>query len=231
MVALLRRRGAARDTLDNVSSDITHHTHQLDSVSSHGGDPETRQRICEAALRLITTRRGADVTLAEVARAARVSRQALYLHFADRTDLLVALVSYADERRGLPAAIRRVEQARSGVAALRALVAMQARMNPTIWPLARMIDAVRRQDEAAEQSWRDRLASRLEGCRSIVTRLDREGTLRPDLDRAVAADLLWSATSLRTWEDLVLVRRWTARQYQARVTDLLLHALVGAGPL
>jgi len=71
--------------------------HRLDTVSSQKGDPATRRRICEAALRLIVKRRGAAVTLAEVARAARVSRQALYLHFADRAELLLALVRYADD--------------------------------------------------------------------------------------------------------------------------------------
>ena len=197
-------------------------------MSSRGGDPATRRRICEAAWRLALRQRGADITLASVARAAGVSRQALYLHFAHRADLFVGLVRYVDERRGMPAAVRRIENAPSGIAALRELAAMQARMNPTVWPLARLIDAVRRQNKAAEQSWRDRLASRLQGCRAIVARLEAEGSLRPGLKADVAADLLWTMTSLRTWEDLVLLRRWTAKQYRERLTNLLLHTLVRA---
>jgi AcrR family transcriptional regulator len=59
--------------------------------SLKGGDPATRQRICEAALRLIVKRGGVDVPLADVAKAARVSRQALYLHFKDRAALFVAV--------------------------------------------------------------------------------------------------------------------------------------------
>jgi len=190
-----------------------------------GGDPATRRRILGAALDLITRRGGADVTLADVARAARVSRQALYLHFADRAALFVALVRHADERRGLPAAIQRVADAPTGVAAVREMVALQARMNPKIWPLARLLDAVRRQDEAAERSWQDRLQSRLTGCRSIVGRLAREGTLRRGLRPAVAADLLWALTSLRTWEDLVLQRRWSPARYQQHLYDVLLAML------
>jgi AcrR family transcriptional regulator len=201
---------------------------RLDTVSSRRGDPATRRRICDAALRLVSRQRGVDITLADVASAAGVSRQALYLHFAHRADLFVALVQYADERRGIPAAIRRIENAPSGTAALREIAAMQARMNPTVWPLARLIDAVRRQNNAAEQSWKDRLASRLQGCRAIVARLETEGSLRPGLKADVAADLLWTMTSLRTWEDLVLLRRWTAKQYRERLTNLLLHTLVRA---
>jgi AcrR family transcriptional regulator len=196
------------------------------SSTARPGDPATRRRICEAALRLVSASGGGDVTLAKVARAARVSRQALYLHFADRAELFVALVRYVDEQRGMPAAIAKVEHAASGVAALREMAALQARMNPTIWPLARILDSVRRQDNAAEQSWKDRLERRLRGCRALVARLEQEGSLRPGLDARVAADLLWTLTSLRMWEDLVLIRRWTAGQYEARLTDLLMHELV-----
>src|SRR5437016_3402843 len=119
----------------------------LDTMSSGDvppGDPATRHRICEAALKLIAKRGGADVTLAEVARAARVSRQGLYLHFADRAGLFVALVRYADERRGVPEAIRRIQSSPSGVGALKEMAAMQARINPTIWPIARLFESVRR---------------------------------------------------------------------------------------
>jgi AcrR family transcriptional regulator len=198
------------------------------SSEKRGGDPATRQRICEAALRLIARQRGADVTLAHVARAARVSRQALYLHFADRADLFLALVRYADEQRGVPAAVQRVQDAPTGVAALREMAAMQARLNPAIWPLARILNSVRREDTAAERSWQDRLAHRLGGCRAIVARLKEEGALRPGLNADVAADLLWTLTSLQTWEDLVLIRGWTAEKYEERLAGLLLQVLVQA---
>lgn len=161
-----------------------------------------------------------------MARAARVSRQALYLHFADRAALLLAVVHYADEQRGLSEAVQHLRDASSGLDAMKRLVAMQARMNPTIWPLARVLDAVRRTDAAAERSWQDRLANRLRGCRAIVVRLAADGRLRADLPADVATDLLWSLTSLRTWEDLVLERGWTAAQYEHRLMDLLMARLV-----
>jgi AcrR family transcriptional regulator len=191
-----------------------------------GGDPNTRQRICEAALRLIVEHGGADITLARVARAARVSRQALYLHFADRAALFLAVVQYADERRGVPQAVLRMQGAPTGVAAMKEMVAMQARMNPSIWPLARLLESMRRTDPAAEQSWQDRLASRLRGSQAIVCRLKSDGTLRQGLQVDVAADLLWALTSLRTWEDLVHVRGWTAAQYEERITEALLTLVV-----
>jgi AcrR family transcriptional regulator len=220
-----------RVTLDIMSSHARQRTRQLDTMSScaNSGDPATRRRILDATLRLVTKRGGADVTLAEIARAARVSRQALYLHFADRAALFLALVRHVDEQRGLTAAIQRVMKAPTGIAALQEAVAMQAGVNPQLWPLARAFESVRRQDEAAERSWQDRLENRLRGCRTLVARLAREGSLRRELDPAVAADLLWTLTSLRAWEDLVLQRGWSAEQYEKHLGAALLTLLTGSG--
>jgi AcrR family transcriptional regulator len=165
--------------------------------------------------------------MAQIARAARVSRQAVYLHFADRAALMVALARHLDEALGLPAEIQHVREAASGTDMVEAQVSLQARKNPALWAVARAVDAIRRTDAAAERAWQDRLDHRLEGCRAIVARLKAEGQLRADLDASVAADLLWTLTSLRTWEDLVLGRRWSPAKYQEHVTRLLLEALTG----
>jgi AcrR family transcriptional regulator len=165
--------------------------------------------------------------MAQIARAARVSRQAVYLHFADRAALMIALARHLDEALGLPAEIERVREAASGVEMVEAQVSLQARKNPALWAVARAVDAIRRTDAAAERAWQDRLDHRLEGCRKIVARLEADGRLRAGLNASVAADLLWTLTSIRTWEDLVLGRRWSPTKYQERVTRLLLEALTG----
>jgi len=115
--------------------------------------------------------------------------------------------------------LRKLIEAPSGIAGVEEMVALRARMNPRVWAVARALDAVRGRDPEVERSWQDRLASRLRGCQQIVARLAREGSLRPGLGERQAADLLWSLTSLRTWEDLVLERRWTAEQYRALLGD------------
>ncbi len=126
-----------------------------------------------------------------------------------------------EQRR--PARCSRLEDFEDG---LQEMSALRAQMSPGIWPLARALDSVRRHDKAAEQTWQDREASRLAGCREVVARLEREGTLDPHVDPAVAADLLWTLASLRTWEDLVLIRGWSARDYEARLADLFQRAVV-----
>jgi AcrR family transcriptional regulator len=174
---------------------------------------------------LISARTGVDVTMAEVARKAKVSRQALYLHFADRAELFTAVVRDADEQRGWSTAMQEVVDAPTGIDGVIEMVALQARMNPGTWPIARAFETIRRQDATAERTWQDRLDHRLEGCRAMVDRLAREGTLRPGLDREVAVDLLWTLTSLRMWEELVVQRKWTAKEYEQRLGELLLITL------
>jgi AcrR family transcriptional regulator len=204
-----------------MSSSRTKNTRQIDTVSRTDHDA----RILDAALTLITRKGGATVTMAQIAKAARVSRQAVYLHFVDRAALMVAVARHLDERLGLPADIQQMFAAPTGAAMLEAVVSMRARRNPSVWAVAWALDAIRRTDAAAERAWQDRVNSRLEGCRAIVTRLQTEGRLREGLDRSVAVDLLWTITSLRMWEDLVLTRRWSPQQYQEQITFLLREAL------
>jgi AcrR family transcriptional regulator len=184
-----------------------------------------KERIVEAALKLIARRGGVDITMAQIAKAARMSRQAVYLHFADRGELMIALARHADERRGLDKELQHIREAATGLEGMQRMVSLQARSNPSVWPIARMFEAVRRSDPEMERPWQDRLQHRLVTCQQIVRRMEQEGDLRPGLPVELAADLLWSLTSVRTWEDLVLLRGWSAKKYEDYVYGVLLCAV------
>jgi len=186
----------------------------------------SRELILDAAITLIKNRQGAEISMAEIAKRAGVSRQAVYLHFNDRATLLVELARYADRKRGLQKALDHVLDAPTGGEAMLRSVRLQARMNPGIWPLAREVDAARRTDHDVEAAWQDRLAARLNICRTIVVMLAADPGLRPGLTQSAATDLMWTLTSLRMWEDLVLSRRWSARQYETQVLALLQRVLL-----
>lgn len=185
----------------------------------------TRDRILDAALALIQRGDHGPVSMGAIAKAAGLSRQALYLIFADRADLYIALVRRVDEARGIPAEEARVEAAPDGIEALKRIVAMQAKMLPALRPIANAFDVLRRQDPDAERAWQDRLDSRYRLCRSIVERLRDEERLRPGLDADMAADLAWALTSFRMWHELVCQRGWSAERYKAELFALLLDAL------
>jgi AcrR family transcriptional regulator len=84
------------------------------SSVKHRQEPDTRSRILESARALLMKRQGANVSMEEIGRKAGVSRQAVYLHFADRGDLFVALVQYVDEKRGLADEVERLRNAPQG---------------------------------------------------------------------------------------------------------------------
>ena len=75
-------------------------------MSSPQNQSETRTRILAATLQLMEQRRGQGVRMSDIAGAAGVSRQAVYLHFGSRTELMVAATHYGDEVHGQPAPCR-----------------------------------------------------------------------------------------------------------------------------
>jgi AcrR family transcriptional regulator len=208
-----------------MSSRREQHSPELYKVSSGGGDPRTRDRILEGTLKLLRAGRGADISMAQVAKAAGISRQAVYLHFSDRAALFVAVARYVDAHRGIEQELETVWNAPDIHAFLHAAAAVGARQNPKVWPIARLIDAIRRNDASAEKAWQDRLHSRLLGARRAIQRLKNDGVLRPGLSVETATDLFWSIVSLRTWEDLVIERGWSAERYTREIREMLLRTL------
>ena len=193
--------------------------------SQEAASGDTRSRILEAALARVRESQGEGLTMSEVADQAGLSRQAVYLHFADRKALMIALARYADEERGRAAKMAGILGAPSARAAVAAMVAMQANDNPGLWPVARLFDRLRRDDPAVDAAWQERLGTRLAACRAIAERFKAEGALAPHLSVETAADLLWTLTSPRMWEELVMGRGWTVERYRSHVTYLAVGAL------
>ena len=123
------------------------------------GDPETRKRILEETRRLMEAQRGSEVPLEDIARAAWVSRQALYNHFGSRTGLLVETARYLDEIFGLNERTQSIRNAQNGADMLGALVTFWGNYVPEIYGLAKAFMILRETDEAAAAAWNDRMAA------------------------------------------------------------------------
>jgi AcrR family transcriptional regulator len=188
----------------------------------------TNKVILEAARRLLENA-GALVTLEEVAVAAGVSRQAVYLHFGSRTKLLLSLVSYIGESQRIPERTRALEAASSAIAALDAAVDLHAKFNGHVLAVANALDVARRTDSSAAEAWADRMKMRRRGARQLIERLAAEGRLFSGLSVAEATDVVWVLLSVRLWEDLVVVRGWSRQRYARHVKRIMRKAVV-AGP-
>ena len=105
---------------------------------------DTRRRLLAAARELIEGGQY-SVGLGEIGRRAGVSRQAVYLHFASRAELLAALTSFIEQEADLGRLLAPVYAARSGVEALRHLIDAGAQFEPQIHAMVQA--SLRMQDD------------------------------------------------------------------------------------
>lgn len=203
---------------------------ETDTAAS-GPASAAKVRILEAAHTLM--QQGAPhASMAEIAQAAGISRQAVYMHYSTREALLSALNQHMLQRFGIADELQRINMSKTGIEALRASASFQARLYPKVSAVVRALErAQRNNDEAADRVWQAQLRNDLAGCKVTVGRLNREKLLRPGLDVETATDLLWALTSIPLWEELVLQRGWSAKRYERHVADLLIAALIDPAKL
>ncbi|MBI4260008.1 MAG: TetR/AcrR family transcriptional regulator [Actinobacteria bacterium] len=198
------------------------------SSSAPYGDPATRERILRAAWELIEER-GADVRLVDVAARARVSRQALYLHFGNRSGLLIALVEFIDETLGLQEMVAHVFAAPTGAEMLERTMELYVRMAPRIDRVAQVLEAAQQEDRALAAAWRNRMANRQAVHRAIVQRVHDEGQLADAWTVDAAAHLFYAITMPGVWRELTKELGWTSDDYRRHITRLLERALLEEG--
>jgi AcrR family transcriptional regulator len=190
---------------------------------------DTRERILLATWKLMEQRRGQGVRLEDVARKAGVSRQAVYLHFHSRSDLLIATARYLDERLELPRRIQQACEAGNGMLGIEAYVAFWAAYIPEMYGLAKALLLARETDDAAAAAWADRMQALYQGCLSVVQTIATEGKLDPSWTIEAAADFFWATLSISTWEQLTFERGWSQDQYRERMQWVIKRALLREG--
>jgi AcrR family transcriptional regulator len=187
-------------------------------------DITTHERILRETWRLLEQRQGQSVRIEDIARAAGVSRQAIYLHFHSRSALFIATVRYVDDRLLLVEQIRAICEA-EGTVGIASYIAWWANYIPEIYGLARALLALRETDEAAAAAWNDRMQALHNGCLQIIQNVEREGALASGWTAAQAADVLWAMLSLDTWERLTIDRGWSKEQYVEQMQRAAKRAL------
>lgn len=160
--------------------------------------------------------------MADVARAAGVSRQAVYLHFPSRGQLFMAVVRKMDDEADIRARCTRALGEPDPTEALRAFVATWLGFVATIRPVATMLLAARNTDDDAWAAWEDRMGELRSGFEFATRRLAAAGLLRRGLQAPGAADLAWALMSVPVWEQLVVDRGWTAARADRHLVDAVI---------
>lgn len=191
-------------------------------------DVGTRERILAAAWKIIDEKGEAAATMKAVAKLTGVSRQAVYLHFSDRSHLLSSLSDYLDEKMGLGGWMKEVEAMDDGHGMIRRVAETRAQRSSVLASLVRSVEADRFRDEAAAAAWRRRLQMNVAWVEKVVVgKLVAEGRVHDSWSPHHAASLLVLLFSFRTWDDLTQASEWTETDYVDAITSAALSILEG----
>jgi len=177
----------------------------------------TRSRILEATWKLMEDNQGLGTRMSDIAKAAGISRQALYLHFDNRTDLLIATTRYMDEKMGVEESLEPTRNAPNGLIRLREFIAIMGVHFPNIQGMARALLAIKETDAAALMAWDERMGAIREGCEAAIKMLKDENRLAEEWSVEIATDLLWAMLSFQNWDQLTNQCGWTTQDYVTRL--------------
>lgn len=174
---------------------------------------ETRTRILAATVRMLEEHGGRGVRMGDIAKESGISRQAVYLHFASRTALLVAATRYLDDILDVDSRLAPSRAATSGVERLALYIESWGNYIPEIYGVAKALMVAQDTDEAAAVAWKDRMAATRDGCRAAIEALHSDGKLAPGWTPKRATDVLWTMLSVPNWENLTGQCGWSTQQY------------------
>jgi AcrR family transcriptional regulator len=175
---------------------------------------------------MLEERGGRGVRMGDIATAAGISRQAVYLHFVSRVELLVAATRYLDEVLDVDRRLAPSRAAKTGVERLTLYIECWGHYIPDIYGVAKALLLARDTDDAAEAAWKDRMLAMRDGCRAAIEALHSDGTLAPEWKPRNATDALWTMLSVQNWENLTSECGWSTRQYVNGMKILAKRAFV-----
>ena len=160
--------------------------------------------------------------LGAIAKMAGVSRQAVYLHFSSKAELLTALHLHIFDTDVAPVAERHpVTDEMTALDALDATIAIDVEVASKVWRIHEALTVARRQHPEVEETLRPREQQRYAELLAVGRRLRREGVLSSDLAVETFADMLWGLLNVGTYQNLVNERSWSLDQYRRWVRDTI----------
>lgn len=186
----------------------------------------TRERILKATWKLLEDRADSQIGMADIAKAAGVSRQSVYLHFANRAELLVATTRYLDTVYDIETKLEASRQARTGEERLEKWVEVWGNHIPRIFGVASALMAMMAHDEEARAAWEDRMGAVRHGCEAVIDALIAEGKLTSRFSPGEATDFLWALQSVGVWEQLRKACGWSQRAYITHIHHAARQTLV-----
>ena len=190
----------------------------------------TRARILAAAYELFAHQGYLSTTMPEVAKAADVAVQTVYLTFRTKAALLEQVYATAvlgpDNLRPLDSDwFRRAVADRDPGRGLATLVDGVLTIAARLAPLAATMEAIDDPDVKALRTQKEAL--RRDTHRSFIAHLETTGALQPGLSVDYATDLILGLTSPALYQSMTAEHGWDHRQWAITLTELLACSLLG----
>lgn len=187
---------------------------------------ETRKRIIRAARTLIAERGYANVSLDDIASAADISRQTLYLQFGSKIGILHSIVD--DEESGLAELQEAMRGATGPLDLIKKAIPLDVILLQKNYKLFRVFLAQSFIDPEFRVFWDHRMQGRRASMRRAIEWLDREGKLADGWNVDEATDWFFTVTDFSVYDHLVVKSGWTIEQLQRRLLQVVLSTLVKA---
>lgn len=187
---------------------------------------DVRTRVLETAWRLIGDRKDASVTLLEIARAAGVSRQTVYVNFGSRAGLLMAMVEHRDAGSAELARMRAIRPEEGPDEVLEVVVRSWFKYVQSIFPVAHALQTAAGGDDDARLAWESRMARLRRGLLALMQRLQSERRLARGWTPETAADWCYHLVHVDTWQHLVVEMGWKPQDVVQRTLATLRAVLL-----
>ena len=189
---------------------------------------QTKTRILETTWKVLETRSDKN-RMSDIATAVGISRQALYLHYPTRAELLIATTKHIDKVKKVNQRLELSRAAGSGIERLHFFIKACGGYIPEIHGMSVALRNMRENDKAAAEAWDERMQAVRHGCQAAVRAIEKDGKLKSDLSEQVATDILWTLLTVENWERLVLDCTWSQSEYEIKMIELAEIALLESG--
>jgi AcrR family transcriptional regulator len=189
---------------------------------------DTRRRIVEATRRLLQAEGYDGMTIAAIARRARVSAPSVYAIFKSKAGILSELLDQSTFGVDYENSVRQALGAADPETRLRLAAGIARQVHEAqraAFDLLRGAGVVAPELAKLEQR---REQMRYERQERMIISLEQARRLRRGLDYATARDILWMLTGRDTYRMLVCERGWSSQKYQDWLADTLVRSLLAS---
>jgi AcrR family transcriptional regulator len=180
---------------------------------------QTKTRILDTTWKLLEKRIEKN-RMSDIAKAVGISRQALYLHYPTRAELLIATTKHIDTVKKVNQRLELSRNAGSGIERLHFFIKAWGGYIPEIHGISVALRNMRKNDKAAAEAWDDRMQAVRHGCQAAVVAIAKDGKLKFDLSEQIATDILWTLLTIENWEKLVINCGWLQSAYEEKMIEL-----------